>query len=54
MFTPEQLNALKVKGDKGEKGDKGDTGETGKAFTYDDFTEDQLSLLKGPRGDQGP
>lgn len=33
-----------VKGDKGEKGD---------AFTYDDFTEEQLELLKGKSGSDG-
>ena len=38
-FTPEQLEALKVKGDKGDKGD---------AFTYEDFTQEQLESLKGP------
>ena len=38
-FTPEQLEALKVKGDKGDKGD---------AFTYADFTAEQLESLKGP------
>ena len=38
-FTPEQLEALKVKGDKGDKGD---------AFTYEDFTPEQLEALKGP------
>ena len=38
-FTPEQLEALKVKGDKGDKGD---------AFTYVDFTQEQLESLKGP------
>lgn len=32
---------------KGEKGDKGDP------FTYDDFTEEQLALLKGEKGDKG-
>ena len=37
-FTPEQLEALKVKGDKGDKGD---------AFTYADFTPEQLESLKG-------
>ena len=35
------------KGDKGEKGDKGD------AFTYEDFTSQQLADLKGEKGDQG-
>lgn len=32
---------------KGEKGDKGDP------FTYEDFTEEQLALLKGEKGDKG-
>lgn len=43
-------------GEKGEKGDKGDTGEAGAqgaAFTYADFTTDQLAALKGDKGDQG-
>lgn len=40
-------------GEKGEKGDKGDPGEDGAAFTYDDFTEDQLLALKGEPGEQG-
>lgn len=34
-------------GPAGHKGDKGD------AFTYSDFTEDQLAALKGPKGDAG-
>lgn len=34
-------------GEKGEKGDKGDP------FTYDDFTAEQLSALKGEKGDTG-
>ena len=36
-----------VKGDTGEKGDKGD------AFTYSDFTPEQLASLKGEKGDKG-
>ena len=35
------------KGDQGEKGDKGDQGEKGDAFTYEDFTEEQLKDLGG-------
>lgn len=35
------------------KGDKGDTGEKGDAFTYDDFTPEQLASLKGDKGDTG-
>lgn len=38
---------LSLKGDKGEPGEKGD------AFTYADFTPEQLEGLKGPKGDQG-
>ena len=36
-----------VEGIKGDKGDKGD------AFTYDDFTEEQLADLIGPQGPVG-
>ena len=39
--------------EKGEKGDKGDKGEKGNAFTYADFTPDQLAALKGEKGDTG-
>ena len=48
-----------IQGLKGEKGDKGDTGaqgpkgDKGDAFTFDDFTEEQLLFLKGPKGDKG-
>ena len=44
---------------KGEKGDKGDTGpqgpkgDNGDAFTYSDFTAEQLAALKGDKGDKG-
>ena len=44
------------KGDKGEKGDTGPQGETGAkgdAFTFDDFTPEQLESLRGPKGDTG-
>ena len=56
------------KGDKGEKGDTGErgpqgpqgeqgiqgpAGPKGDAFTYSDFTSEQLESLKGPKGDQG-
>ena len=40
-------NISKSKGFKGDKGDKGD------AFTYDDFTEEQIAGLKGEKGDNG-
>ena len=53
------------KGDTGATGPKGDTGATGPqgpqgpkgdkgdAFTYSDFTAEQLAALKGPKGDKG-
>ena len=44
------------KGDRGEKGDTGPQGETGAkgdAFTFDDFTLEQLESLRGPKGDTG-
>ena len=40
--------AVGPQGPQGEKGDKGD------AFTYDDFTVEQLAALKGEKGDTGP
>ena len=39
-----KLNAGTLKGEKGDKGD---------AFTYDDFTPEQLASLKGDKGDTG-
>lgn len=44
------------KGDRGEQGDTGPQGETGAkgdAFTFDDFTPEQLESLRGPKGDTG-
>ena len=56
------------KGDQGEKGDTGERGPQGEqgiqgiqgpagpkgdAFTYSDFTPEQLAVLKGPKGDKG-
>lgn len=38
----------------GPKGNKGDKGDKGDAFTYEDFTPEQLSALTGPKGDTGP
>ena len=32
---------------------KGDKGEKGDAFTYEDFTQEQLAALRGPKGEQG-
>lgn len=41
------------KGDKGDNGERGPEGPKGDAFTYADFTEEQLAGLKGPKGDTG-
>lgn len=44
-------------GDTGPQGPKGDTGakgDKGDAFTYQDFTPEQLAALKGDKGDTGP
>ena len=38
---------------KGEQGDTGEKGETGAAFTYADFTPQQLAALKGAAGADG-
>lgn len=48
MAETEWIAIGRVVGDTGEKGDTGD------AFTYDDFTPEQLLALKGETGDTGP
>ena len=48
MPETEWIAIGRVVGDTGEKGDTGD------AFTYDDFTPEQLLALKGETGDTGP
>ena len=40
-------------GPQGEQGIQGPVGPKGEAFTYNDFTEEQLASLKGPKGDIG-
>lgn len=40
-------------GAKGDKGDPGEKGDKGDAFTYADFTAEQLAALKGAKGDKG-
>ena len=42
-----ETGATGPQGPQGPKGDKGD------AFTYSDFTAEQLAALKGPQGDKG-
>lgn len=51
-FDKETILPL-FEGLRGPKGDAGDPGKTGKAFTYNDFTPEQLAALKGPKGDPG-
>lgn len=42
--------ALLTRGPKGDIGVAGERGEKGDAFTYDDFTPEQLETLRGPTG----
>jgi len=42
------------RGQQGERGEKGEKGEKGDAFTYADFTPEQLAALVGPQGPPGP
>ena len=48
MVQTEWIALGRVVGDTGQKGDTGD------AFTYEDFTLEQLAGLKGEKGDTGP
>ena len=48
-----ETGATGPQGEKGETGSQGPKGDTGKAFTYSDFTADQLAALKGEKGDKG-
>ena len=41
------------KGDQGKTGPQGPKGDTGDAFTYADFTPEQLKELTGPQGPKG-
>lgn len=43
-----------VQGLQGIQGEQGIQGQKGDAFTYDDFTPEQLEALRGPQGIQGP
>lgn len=57
---PEPVYIQGEKGDTGDTGQQGPAGETGPAgpkgdaFTYNDFTAEQLAALKGEKGDTGP
>ena len=54
-----EIDLGNVKGPQGEPGPQGPQGEQGvqgpkgDAFTYEDFTPEQLAALKGPKGDKG-
>ena len=51
-----KLDAGMLKGDKGDTGEQGiqgPKGDKGDAFTYEDFTPEQLASLKGDKGDAG-
>lgn len=43
-----------AQGPKGDTGPQGPKGDKGDAFTYSDFTAEQLAALKGEKGDTGP
>lgn len=43
-----------LKGETGPQGLQGEKGDKGDAFTYSDFTAEQLASLKGEKGDTGP
>ena len=45
-----EFDLMQLKGEKGERGEKGDKGN---AFTFADFTPEQLAALKGAKGDKG-
>ena len=54
-----EFDLMQLKGDKGDQGIKGDKGERGEkgdkgnAFTFADFTPEELASLKGEKGEQG-
>lgn len=50
-FVSEEISKIELK--KGDKGDTGEKGEKGDPFTYEDFTPEQLVLLKGEQGEKG-
>lgn len=48
-----EVNKIIETGIEGLEGPPGPTGEKGDAFTYEDFTKEQLEALKGPEGPKG-
>ena len=49
----EDIAAVNIMGPEGKQGETGPQGERGEAFTYEDFTEEQLAALVGPAGKDG-
>lgn len=48
-----QTGPVGPEGKQGPPGERGKQGEPGKAFTYNDFTPEQLEALRGPQGVPG-
>lgn len=49
-----EITTDSLTGPAGPQGIQGETGPQGAAFTYADFTEEQLAALVGPQGETGP
>lgn len=54
LAMPEKVWMQGPPGPQGEQGPTGPQGPKGDAFTYADFTAEQLAALKGEKGDTGP
>lgn len=53
-FTDGTSTSIPVyNGAQGAQGGQGEQGERGAAFTYEDFTPEQLAALRGPQGERG-
>ena len=48
---PKRALPSAMKGEKGDRGSQGEKGDKGDAFTYDDFTEEQIAALQKPATD---
>lgn len=53
IFVRTEQGPKGEQGIQGERGAKGEKGERGEPFRYEDFTEEQLLLLKGEKGERG-
>lgn len=54
LVNPDPVNIKGSQGIQGPVGPQGIQGPKGNPFTYEDFTQEQLEGLKGPKGDIGP